>query len=50
MRDRSYWKTHYVVEADGGEVERGLTRAAFASGGREHELLAFDGGRARPRC
>lgn len=42
MKNRNYWKNHYVVETDINEIERRLRLANFVSGGKFFELAYFE--------
>ncbi len=42
MKNRSYWKSHYVLETDAGEIERNIKLTSFSSGGKNYELVYFE--------
>src|SRR5262245_4689573 len=48
MKDRSYWKEHYVLEMDADEIESHMSLAEFASNGTNYELLSFERGKSAP--
>jgi hypothetical protein len=43
-----YWKQHYVVASDAGEIDRHLRRTTFSSSGRQFELIYFEAGKTGP--
>lgn len=46
--NQSYWKQHYVLEADPDEVERHLQRTTFRSDSKQFELISFQAGTNAP--
>lgn len=48
MKDRNYWKTHYIVEADADEIEKDIKLTNFTSGGQSFELVYFEKGKSAP--
>lgn len=48
MKDRNYWKKHYVVYADADEIEKKIKLANFVSGGNEFELPYLEKGKNAP--
>jgi len=42
MKDKTYWKEHYVVYEDADEIERHIKLANFTSGGQSFELVYFE--------
>ncbi len=45
---QSYWKQYYVLETDVDEIEKHLQRTTFPSGGKQFELIHFEGGKNAP--
>lgn len=41
MKDRTYWKNHYVIESDAEEIGKNIRLNFFKSGGRLFELVYF---------
>lgn len=41
MRDRAFWKTHYVVRGDADEIERHMTLTALDPDGGRLQLVSF---------
>lgn len=48
MRDRSYWKQHYVIETSAEEIERRIRLTQFRSEGKIFELIYFEKGKDAP--
>jgi len=48
MRDRGYWKSHYVVETEAVAIERNIKLTSFASQGKNFELVHFHRGKNVP--
>lgn len=48
MRDRSYWKQHYVIETNAEEIERSIRLTQFRSEDKIFELLYFEKGKDAP--
>jgi hypothetical protein len=48
VKNRSYWKTHYVVETNADEIESRIRIAGFSSGARDFELIYFEKGKVAP--
>ena len=48
VKNRNYWKNHYVVETDINEIERRLRLASFVSGRKLFELPYFEKGKDAP--
>lgn len=48
MKNRSYWKDHYVHEADANEMEKDLRLTSFVSDGKQFELPYFEKGKNAP--
>ena len=48
MKDRNYWKAHYVIESDAEEIEKNLKSTFFESGGKVFELIYFEKGKDAP--
>ena len=46
--DRNFWKTHYVLTTDAGEIERHVKRTHFSSDGAEFEMIYFEKDRNAP--
>lgn len=42
MKNPTYWKTHYVVEANAEEIDRNIKLANFTSGGQSFGLVYFE--------
>lgn len=42
MKNRSYWKGHYVLENNMDEIERNIKLASFASDTKSFELVCFE--------
>lgn len=42
MKDRTYWKRHYVIESDAQIIEGNIRSTLFRSGGRDFELVYFE--------
>jgi hypothetical protein len=42
MKDRSYWKAHYIIESNAEEIEKNLKSTFFESGGKVFELIYFE--------
>ncbi len=48
MKNRTYWKSHYVLETDADEIERNIRLASFPSGIGNHELVCFEESKEAP--
>ena len=48
MKDRSYWKRHYVLESDADQIERNIKLSSFASASSKFELVYFEKGKDAP--
>ncbi|MBI2184026.1 MAG: hypothetical protein HYU39_03600 [Thaumarchaeota archaeon] len=48
MKDRSYWKSCYVLETNADEIEREIKLTNFASRAKNLELVHFEKGRNAP--
>ena len=48
MKDRSYWKAHYIIESDAEEIEKNIKSTFFESGGKVFELIYFEKGKDAP--
>jgi hypothetical protein len=48
MKDRNYWKEHYIIETNAGEVERSMRFTQFRSEDKIFELIYFEKGKDAP--
>lgn len=48
MKDRSYWKQHYVIETNAEEIERSIRLTQFRSEDKIFELIYFEKGKNAP--
>lgn len=48
FQDPSYWKRHYVIEANADEIERNIKLLMFRSSGNNFELIYFERGKNAP--
>lgn len=48
MKNRGYWKTHYVLETDPGEIESRLRLTSFALASQHFELVFFEVSKSAP--
>lgn len=48
MKNRSYWKNHYVLETDADEIESKIKLTSFASDAKNFELIYFEKGKDAP--
>jgi hypothetical protein len=48
IKNRNYWKEHYVIEMDADEIERNIKLTHFVSAGKEFELVYFEKGKDAP--
>jgi pimeloyl-ACP methyl ester carboxylesterase len=48
MRNRSYWKQHYVIETNAEEIERSIRLTQFRSEDKIFELIYFEKGKDAP--
>src|SRR3990172_13283994 len=42
MKNRGYWKSHYVLETNADEIERNIKTTNFASDTKNFELVYFE--------
>lgn len=48
MKDKNYWKEHYVIELNAEEIERNIQHTNFISGGIVFELIFFEKSKDAP--
>lgn len=48
MKNKNYWKEHYVIELNAEEIEQGILHTNFMSGGINFELIFFEKSKDAP--
>ncbi len=48
MKDKNYWKKHYVLELDAEEIEKKIQHVIFISNGKTYELIYFEKSQIAP--